>query len=57
MDWDIAVLVIGILATIAGFMHRRTRKQIYYWVWLGLIFVEVEFRKIRDKWSKTKRDA
>jgi hypothetical protein len=49
MDWDIAVLALFILSTIVGFTWRRTRIGLLYWAWLGMMWCEVEIRKIRDR--------
>jgi hypothetical protein len=49
LDRDVAVLVVFILTTIVGFVWRRTRIVLLYWLWLGMIWVEVQVRKWRDR--------
>lgn len=49
MDWDVAVLVITLLSTVAAFVWRRTRLQLFYWAWLALIWIETQTRKHRDR--------
>jgi hypothetical protein len=49
VDWDIAVLCLFLIATVAGFLWRRTRNRLLYWAWLGIVQIEVWARKQRDK--------
>lgn len=49
MDWDVAVLVLFLVATVVGFAWRRTRSRLLYYAWLGIVWVEVQARKVRDR--------
>jgi hypothetical protein len=47
VDWDYAVLLLT--ATVVGFAWRRTRNQILYYAWLGIVQIEIFARKERDR--------
>jgi hypothetical protein len=49
MDWDLIVLIAFLTTTVAGFAWRRTRIKMLYYVWLGLMQLEIAFRKERDR--------
>lgn len=47
--WDYIVFGCWLLGAIAAFTWRKSREKIFYYVWLGLSWVEIELRKERDK--------
>jgi hypothetical protein len=49
MDWDLLVFLVWLVGAVVAFAHRRTRLRILYYVWLGLIWLETELRKLRDR--------
>jgi hypothetical protein len=49
MDLDLAVLILFLTTTVVGFIWRRTGKTPWHLAWLGLQWVEIQVRKMRDK--------
>jgi hypothetical protein len=49
MDLDYVVLALFLIGTVIAFFWRRTRNQILYWSWLGLMQIEIWVRKERDR--------
>ncbi len=49
MDPDYLVLLLFLLGTVAAFFWRRTGKPPWRWLWLGLMWIEVQVRKWRDR--------
>lgn len=48
MDLDSIILLVVLASTVTAFAWRRTRLQILYYAWLGLLWLETEVRKRRD---------
>ena len=49
MDPDYLVLALFLAGTVLGFMWRRTGRAPWKWAWLAAMWIEVEFRKWRDR--------
>lgn len=49
MSRDYAVLLVVLVSTVVGFFWRRTLIPILYYLWLGLLWLEVQVRKWRDR--------
>lgn len=49
MDLDYVVLALFVAGTVAAFFYRRTGKTPWRYAWLGLVWLENEVRKLRDR--------